>query len=47
MAEAKLVLTDALIAEALRKAKAQARGARNENDPREARNENKPTPSAQ
>ena len=42
MAEAKLVLTEALIAEALRKAKAQARGARNENDPREEHNENKP-----
>jgi ribosome maturation factor RimP len=40
MAEAKLVLTEALIAEALRKAKAQARGARNENDLRGARNEN-------
>jgi ribosome maturation factor RimP len=40
MEEAKLVLTDALIAEALRKGKAQARGARNDNDSREARDDN-------
>jgi len=43
MAEARLVLTDALITEALRRSKAQARGARGETDPRplEADNDNR------